>query len=177
MRPRATAVFLPRYSLNQIWDKYDNRSYTHHSALGSYFPHHHPTVHIAKTEYRRFETKIPGKRNCAASVPISTFMCLWAIYILYSHNRSAYSAAGKYVDRVWEYINRSPIHECWNWNWGRTIPFLGIYKRDFHCSARSYKITPLLSTLTLSVGVRKKQINKCRVRKEHLLSLLWTERW
>ncbi len=28
----------------------------------------------------------------------------------YSHNRSAYSAAGKYVDRSWNYINRSQTH-------------------------------------------------------------------
>jgi hypothetical protein len=31
---------------------------------------------------------------------------------VYSPNRSAYSAAGKYVDRSWGYINRSHIHEC-----------------------------------------------------------------
>ncbi len=29
-----------------------------------------------------------------ATVPISTFICLWAIYI-YFHDQSAYSAAGK----------------------------------------------------------------------------------
>ena len=27
---------------------------------------------------------------------------------VYSHDQSAYSAAGKYVDRSWEYINRKP---------------------------------------------------------------------
>ncbi len=26
------------------------------------------------------------------------------------------SAAGKYVDRSWEYINRSQTHECVNWD-------------------------------------------------------------
>ncbi len=29
--------------------------------------------------------------------------------------------------RLWEYINRSQTHECGNWEWGRTIPFLGIF--------------------------------------------------
>jgi hypothetical protein len=29
-----------------------------------------------------------------------------------SIDQSAYSAAGKYVDRSWEYINRSQTHEC-----------------------------------------------------------------
>jgi hypothetical protein len=33
-----------------------------------------------------------------------SFMCLRALK--YSHDRSAYSAAGKYVDRFWEFINR-----------------------------------------------------------------------
>jgi hypothetical protein len=53
----------------------------------------------------------------------------------FSQNRSAYLAAAKYVDRFWEYINRSQTHECRNWDWGRTaIPFLGKRKWDFCCS-------------------------------------------
>jgi hypothetical protein len=31
---------------------------------------------------------------------------------IYSQDRSAYSAAGKYVDQFWEYLNRSQTHEC-----------------------------------------------------------------
>ncbi len=34
----------------------------------------------------------------------------------YFQDRSAYSAAGKYVDRSWEYINQSQTHECGNWD-------------------------------------------------------------
>ncbi len=34
---------------------------------------------------------------------------------LYSHDRSADSAAGKWVDRSWKYINCSQTHECENW--------------------------------------------------------------
>jgi hypothetical protein len=37
---------------------------------------------------------------------------------IYSHYWSAYSAAGKYVDRSWEYmytVNHSQTHECGNW--------------------------------------------------------------
>jgi hypothetical protein len=40
-----------------------------------------------------------------------------------------------YVDRSWEYINRSHTHECGNWGWGRAIPSKGIYKRNCRCSA------------------------------------------
>ncbi len=39
------------------------------------------------------------------------------------------------VDRSWEYLNRSQTHECDNWDWGRAIPRIGIYKWDFRCSA------------------------------------------
>ncbi len=45
----------------------------------------------------------PEKELRVASVPIFTFMCLLAIYIQYSQDRSAYSATGKYMDRFWEY--------------------------------------------------------------------------
>ena len=76
--------------------------------------------------------KYSQKRNWAAIVPISTFMCLWAIYILYyQHRRSAYSAAGKFVDRSWEDINRSQTHECGYWDWGHAVPFLGIFDSVF----------------------------------------------
>ncbi len=40
----------------------------------------------------------------------------------------------KYVDRSWEYINRSQTHECENWDWGSAIPRKGIHKWDFPCS-------------------------------------------
>ncbi len=41
----------------------------------------------------------------------------------------------KYLDRSWEYINRSQTHECGNWDWCRAIPRKGINKWDFRCSA------------------------------------------
>ncbi len=39
-----------------------------------------------------------------------------------------------YVDRSWEYIDRSQTHECGNWGWGRAIPRKEIYKRNCRCS-------------------------------------------
>ncbi len=51
--------------------------------------------------------------NCAVSVTISTFMCLWAIYIfpwsvhIFSFNRI--------VSLILEIYNLSQIYECKNW--------------------------------------------------------------
>ena len=74
------------------------------------------------------------KQNYNVLLPVSTFIYLWEIYI-YFQDRSAYPAAGKYVDRSWEYINRTQTREYGNWDWGRAIPRKGIHKWDFSCSA------------------------------------------
>jgi hypothetical protein len=59
----------------------------------------------AKTQYRKFETNIPSKGLVR---PQSQFphSCVCERFS-YSNDRSAYSAAGNYVDRSWEYINDS----------------------------------------------------------------------
>ncbi len=66
-------------------------------------------------------------------LPVATLIYLWEIYIF--QDQSAYSAAGKYVDRSWEYINRSQTHACGNWDWGRAIPRKITHKWYFPCSA------------------------------------------
>ncbi len=64
---------------------------------------------------------------------------------IYSHDRSACSAAGKYVDWSWEYINRSQKDECRMWDWGRAVSFLGISVSIFRytvclCSVRGLRV-------------------------------------
>ncbi len=62
--------------------------------------------------------------NCAASASISSFMCLWAIYI-FAASVHIFPPSEK-ADPLWEYIIRSQTHECGNWDWDPDIPFLGI---------------------------------------------------
>ncbi len=64
--------------------------------------------------------------NSVASVPIFTFMCLWAIYI-FPGSVHIFPAA-EYCRQL-EYINRLQTHECGNWivTCGCAIPFLGIF--------------------------------------------------
>ncbi len=50
--------------------------------------------------------------------PNSTFMCLWR-YICIPTIGLPVLLQEKYVDRSWEYINRSQTHEYGNWDWGR----------------------------------------------------------
>ncbi len=68
----------------------------------------------------KIENKYSQERNFAATVPISTFVCLWAIYIF--PPSICLFWCRKYVDQSWEFINRSQTHECGNWDWGRAIP-------------------------------------------------------
>jgi hypothetical protein len=89
-------------------------------------------IYNAKTQYREFKTNISRK---GLARPQFQFLhsCVCERF-MYSHDWSAYSAAGKYMDRSWEYINRSQTHECRNCDWVRAISFLGIHKWDFRCS-------------------------------------------
>jgi hypothetical protein len=78
--------------------------------------------YTAKTQYRKFETNIPRK---GIARPQFRHSCVCDSVCDYSYDRSAFSTAGKYVDRSWEYINLSQTHECGIWGWCRAIPFLG----------------------------------------------------
>jgi hypothetical protein len=48
--------------------------------------------------------------NCAASVPISTVLCLWAIYSIYSKDWSTYCISLQQNRQTWKYKNLSQIY-------------------------------------------------------------------
>ena len=93
------------------------------------------------------------KWNCAASFPISTFLYLWAIYIL---PRSVHLFSCKQNKRSWEYINRSPKHECRNWERGRAVSFLGIFVLNFWYSVFAVYTRKMLRSYPFSLRYKQK---------------------
>ncbi len=57
------------------------------------------------------------------------------------------------MDRSWEYINHSQTHECGNWDWVGTTPFLGIHKWDYRCSVRLIAGTWYINWRSFLVGL------------------------
>ncbi len=83
-------------------------------------------VHTGNALYWKFEINIPRNESARPrSLPISTFMYLWAFYRLPRKVRKCNTA--RQAERTWEYINRSQIHECRYWQRGRAVSFLGIF--------------------------------------------------
>ncbi len=79
-----------------------------------------------KDKILKFRNKYSQKRNIGASVPISTFMRLWAIYIF--PQSVCLFCCRKYVDRSWDHINLSQTHESQK----------RIHKWDFRCSVGTF---------------------------------------
>ncbi len=89
--------------------------------------------------YKENPINLFPKRNCAAIVPISSLMCLWAIFI-FPGSAHIYSSTstGRTIVGI-QYINCSQTHECENWDWGRTIRFLGRFVLNFRYCVSSVK--------------------------------------
>ncbi len=103
------------------------------------------------TVYRKFETNIT--RNETAR-PLSSFYIPVSMSHLYILMIDPPFFAVLFVDRSWEYINRSQIHECRNWEWGRTVSFRGIFVSNFRDSA--FAVQPLVEKILGHVSRRRR---------------------
>jgi hypothetical protein len=89
-------------------------------------PLFHPALNHSHTSFthptlqRRSELFIPSQ---------FLHLCICEQFI-YSLHRSTCFAA-KEVDPLWEYINRSQMHECRNWERGLVVSYVGIYVSIF----------------------------------------------
>ncbi len=74
------------------------------------------------------------KGNCAASVPISTYIYMWAFYT-FSRSFCLFSCR-KIGGPILEYcMNGSQMYECGNWEQGRAVWFLEKHNSNLLCSA------------------------------------------
>jgi hypothetical protein len=71
-------------------------------------------VAVYSTYYMYIQTRICFQKGIAQLQSQFPHSCVCEQFI-HSHDRSACSAEGKYVDRSWDCINRSQTHECGNW--------------------------------------------------------------
>ncbi len=95
-----------------------------------------------KDSIPKIRNKYSQKWNCAASVPIPTFMFLWVIY---TFPRLVCLFCCRQIGGpiVRGNIQIAHKHECGNWDWGHThaVSFLGVNTSDFLCSvAQTWKV-------------------------------------
>jgi hypothetical protein len=86
------------------------------SRIGWYFASivcHQLWLPHCKDTIPKIRNKYSQKKNCAWPQSQISHSCICGRFI-YSQDRSAYSATGKFMDRFWEYVNCSQTYESGN---------------------------------------------------------------
>jgi hypothetical protein len=85
---------------------------------------------VAHALQRRFKYVYSQKSNCAALFPISIFIHLWAIYIFPgSVHLFCCNQVGRPIVEMYKSV--TDIWKRRNWDWGRTVSFLGMFSPIF----------------------------------------------
>ncbi len=88
-------------------------------------------------------------------------LSLWAIYIfpefvhIFSWSRIGRPILGMY---------KSLIHECGNWDWGRSIPFLGIFVSNFRYKCLCSVCTSYSKGYVFSTQKLPQKTSICKIR-------------
>jgi hypothetical protein len=90
--------------------------------------------------------------NWATLSLISTFQYLLAIY-KFPWSVHLFCCIA-FANWSWQYLNRSQIHECRNWEWGSTVLFWGIFVSTFQDSA--FAMHPLVEKILDHVSGRRR---------------------
>ncbi len=107
---------------------------------------------------------------CSVSQFLHSYICERFTYF---QDMSAYSAAGIYVFKSWEFINRPQTYKSGNWDRGRAIPRKGIHKWYFSCSVgipvreAKFCLQLVLPPLNLRQNVKDAVTRRCRHAECH----------
>jgi hypothetical protein len=123
----------------------------------------HTFLHTAKTKYRNFESNSPRKgiSGSQSQFPHDLYFPTIGLPLF---------CWRKYVDRSWDYINRSQTHECGNRAWGRAIYRKGIISGIFvavlHASGQIFLLTTW--TVFLHLGYLLHHLGPIEYRRDGL---------